>query len=96
MQQPQGFVDKQFPNYICRLTKSLYGLKQALRAWFKCFTSHLLTLGFVTSAADSSLFIRRTTDSITYLLLYVDDVIVTGSFTSYITLWFLNYAPPLI
>lgn len=70
---------------MCKLLKSLYGLKQAPRAWFECFTSHLLSLGFVTSFADTSLFIRKAGASITYLLLYVDDIIVTGNDPSYIT-----------
>lgn len=55
MQQPQGFVQQ--PNLVCKLQKPLFGLKQAPRAWSECFTSHLLTLGFVASMADSSLFI---------------------------------------
>lgn len=58
MQQPQGFINPNSPNHVCKLLKSLYGLKQTPRAWFECFTSHLLTLGFQTSHADSSLFTR--------------------------------------
>lgn len=84
MQQPQGFVDSSRPHYVCKLLKSLYGLKQAPCAWFECFTSHLLTLGFEASHADSSLFVRHDNHSITYLLLYVDDIIVTGSNNAYI------------
>lgn len=69
---------------MCKLNKSLYGLKQALRAWFHCFTSQLLTYGFVASQVDSSLFVRNTHGSITYLLLYMDDIILTGNDNSYI------------
>ena len=78
MAQPTGFQDKTCPNNIvCLLYKSLYGLKQALRAAFERFTSYLFTLGFVASTADLSLFIRSVGSSLTYLLLYVDDIIVT-------------------
>lgn len=79
MQQPQGFVEPGSPPLVCKLSKSLYGLKQAPRAWFECFTTHLLTLGFVASSADCSLFVRIHGSSLTYLLLYVDDIIVTGN-----------------
>lgn len=84
MQQPQGFVSKEFLSYVCKLNKSLYGLKQAPRAWFQCFTTHLLTHGFIASQADPSLFVRNVDGSITYLLLYVDDIILTRNDQPYI------------
>lgn len=84
MQQPQGFISSSHPHYVCKLLKFLYCLKQAPHAWFECFTNHLLTLGFVASQANSSLFIRHLDDSITYLLLYVDDIIVTYNNPVYI------------
>lgn len=60
MQQAPGFVDPQFPHYVCKRHKALYGLKQAPRAWFQCLSSFLTDLGFRCSAADSSMFVRRT------------------------------------
>ncbi|KAL4032318.1 hypothetical protein IC575_005389 [Cucumis melo] len=84
MQQPQGFVDKTRPNLVCKLKKSLYDLKQAPQAWFECFTIHLLTLRFNASNADSSLFVRKIGKSTTYLLLYVDDIIITNNDQPYI------------
>ena len=57
MAQPLGFVDLALPAHVCQLHKSLYVLKQAPRAWFERFTSHLFTLGFTASVADASLFI---------------------------------------
>lgn len=72
------------PSYVCKFNKSLYGLKQAPRAWFHCFTSQLFTYGFVASHVDSSLFVRNVCGSITYLLLYVDDIILTGNDRAYI------------
>uniref|UniRef100_A0A2N9GPU6 Reverse transcriptase Ty1/copia-type domain-containing protein n=1 Tax=Fagus sylvatica TaxID=28930 RepID=A0A2N9GPU6_FAGSY len=79
MAQPTGFVDEGQPSHVCHLHKSLYGLKQAPRAWFERFTSHLLTLGFTASVADASLFVLKQGSVIVYLLLYVDDIIITGS-----------------
>ena len=77
MQQPPGYIDAAHPTYVCKLHKSLYGLKQAPRAWFKRFTFHLIHLGFQASFADSSLFIFQSKSTIIYLLLYVDDIILT-------------------
>jgi hypothetical protein len=56
MEQPRGFIDSQFPSHVWRLHKSLYGLKQALRAWFTRLSQTLLDIGFV-SSVDSSLFV---------------------------------------
>uniref|UniRef100_A0A8R7UV17 Reverse transcriptase Ty1/copia-type domain-containing protein n=1 Tax=Triticum urartu TaxID=4572 RepID=A0A8R7UV17_TRIUA len=77
--QPSGFVDVAKPDHVCRLNKSLYGLKQAPRAWYSRFTDHLLRLGFVSSRADPSLFIYSRNSEIVYLLLYVDDIVLTAS-----------------
>ncbi|KAM1551006.1 hypothetical protein ACFX10_043195 [Malus domestica] len=84
MRQPQGFVDPQFPTHVCKLQRSLYGLKQAPRAWFQCFSNHLEALGFVASQADSSLFTYFDGTTIIYLLIYVDDILVTGNSSSQI------------
>ncbi|CAH9136574.1 unnamed protein product, partial [Cuscuta epithymum] len=84
MRQPPGFVHPQFPHHICRLRKAIYGLKQAPRAWFYRFSSFLLTHGFVCSKSDNSLFIFRQGSTILYLLLYVDDIIITGNSPSFI------------
>jgi hypothetical protein len=80
--QPTGFVDAAHPDHICRLTKSLYGLKQAPRAWYSCFAAHLQTLGFLEAKSDTSLFIYRWNSSTAYLLLYVDDIVLTASSAS--------------
>lgn len=80
MTQPPGY-HKGDDTLVCRLKKSLYGLKQAPRAWFAKLTSTLMSLGFVCSKSDNSLFVRKTATSMTYLLAYVDDIILTGSNT---------------
>ncbi|GJU68746.1 ribonuclease H-like domain-containing protein [Tanacetum coccineum] len=49
MYHPQGFVDSHFPHHVCRLQRSLYGLKQASRAWFQRFTGYALCVGFTLS-----------------------------------------------
>ncbi|KAJ9552405.1 hypothetical protein OSB04_016450 [Centaurea solstitialis] len=79
MEQPPGYIDPRFPNHVCRLKKALYGLKQAPRAWFQRFSSFLTRLGFSCSRADPSLFIFHRGNHILYLLVYVDDIILTGN-----------------
>ena len=64
---------------VCWLKRSLYGLKQAPRAWFEKFRTTLLKLKFIQSQYDSSLFLQQTTTGIVALLVYVDDIIITGS-----------------
>jgi len=61
------------------LEKALYGLKQAPRAWFARLSSKLQSMGFIPSRADTSLFILRDGSTMLFLLIYVDDIIVTGS-----------------
>lgn len=82
--QPRGFVDPQFPHHVCRLRRSLYRLKQAPRAWFQCFSTHLEDLGFRPSTADHSLFTYIHGSTRIYLLIYVDDILVTGNNPSHI------------
>ena len=64
---------------VCRLNKSLYGLKQAPRAWYSQFATFLLTLRFTEAKSDQSLFIYRRGNETVYLLLYVDDIVLTAS-----------------
>jgi histone deacetylase 1/2 len=79
MKQPPGFEDTKTPGYICKLDKAIYGLKQAPRAWYSRLSSKLITLGFVPSKSDMSLFIYRRGGTTIYMLIYVDDIIVTSS-----------------
>jgi hypothetical protein len=77
--QPTGFVDPAQPDCVCLLNKSLYGLKQAPRAWYSRFATYITSLGFIEAKSDTSLFVfRRGTDTV-YLLLYVDDIVLTAS-----------------
>ena len=82
MKQPPGFVDNQYPNYVCKLQRSLYGLKQAPRAWFQRFSEFLLQLGFQESMCDYSLFVFNQRGVYLILLIYVDDILLTGNNTT--------------
>ena len=78
MTLPPGFKTTT-PNKVCRLQKSLYGLKHAPRQWFAKLSSKLLEYGFVRSYADYSLFNYQKGDTFMALLVYVDDLVLTGN-----------------
>ena len=78
MKPPPGLSLPQ-PNLVCKLNKSLYGLKQASHNWNQKLTLELLLLGYTQSSADHSLFVKKSASDITALLVYVDDVVLTGN-----------------
>ncbi|XP_050115651.1 uncharacterized mitochondrial protein AtMg00810-like [Malus sylvestris] len=77
MQQPSGFSDPNYPNHVCKLHKSLYGLKQAHQAWFDKLFAILKSLGFHQSQSDASLFVLQESVPV-IVLVYVDDILVTS------------------
>jgi hypothetical protein len=77
--QPTGFVDAAHQDLVYQLNSSLYSLKQALRAWYSRFASYLASISFVKAKSDTSLFIYRRGDDTVYLLLYVDNIVLTAS-----------------
>ena len=64
---------------VCKLKKSLYGLKQSPRAWFGRFTKSMIAFGYVQSNSDHTLFLKKQQSKITALIIYVDDMVVTGN-----------------
>ena len=83
MRPPLGYTC--LPSHICHLRKSLYGLKQAPRVWFENFRGAILRARCYQSPNDNSIFIRRTGHGCTILLLYVDDMIISGNDISCMT-----------
>ncbi|KAA0036637.1 putative mitochondrial protein [Cucumis melo var. makuwa] len=87
------------PQKVCLLHHALYGLKQAPRAWFATLSSTITQLGFTSSSHDSALFTRQTSTGIVLLLLYVDDMIITGDdpqAISYLQSYLAKYASDLL
>lgn len=81
MVQPEGFSNGD-PHTICKLNKSLYGLKQSPRTWFDKLSTTLLSFGFSRARSDHSLFVKHSPSSTIYVLVYVDDILVTGNVPS--------------
>eukprot|EP00253_Pinus_taeda_P023445 PITA_23445 len=80
MEQPHCFI--QDSSLVCRLKKSLYGLKQAPRAWYAKMDSFLLSQNFERCKSDPNVYMLRRHDSLLILVLYVDDLLITGSSAS--------------
>ncbi|CAM8961061.1 unnamed protein product [Rhodiola kirilowii] len=86
MKLPPGFYPQaKKDGLVCKLQRSLYGLKQASRQWFSRFSDALVEYGFLQSANDSSLFTLAQQDDFIILLVYVDDVVLTGTSSQLIT-----------
>ena len=64
---------------MCKLKKAIYGLKQSPRAWYSRLQSALNSQHFKISSADHSLFIKHSNNGVTVVIIYVDDIIITGS-----------------
>ncbi|RVW16175.1 Retrovirus-related Pol polyprotein from transposon RE2 [Vitis vinifera] len=80
MEQPPGFVAQGESGLVCRLRRSLYGLKQSPRAWFSRFSSVVQEFGMLRSTADHSVFYHHNSlGQCIYLVVYVDDIVITGS-----------------
>jgi hypothetical protein len=78
IEQPQGFEVHSRDTHVCRLKKSLYGLKQYPRAWYARIDNYLMILGFSKSHADPNLYYKVVNNAPVILLLYVDDLFLTG------------------
>ncbi|GJS73703.1 RmlC-like cupins superfamily protein [Tanacetum coccineum] len=78
MLPPEGY-NKAKPGQVCKLLRSLYGLKQASRQWNQELSKFLCSLGFVQSKHDHSLFVKNKDSVFTAALVYVDDILITGN-----------------
>jgi len=78
IEQPQGFEVEDRKTHVCRLKKDLYMLKKPPRAWYGRNDSFLTSLGFTKSKVDPNLYFKVMNDKLVILLLYVDDLFLTG------------------
>ena len=79
IEQPEGFVIHNKKSHVCRLKKASYGLKQTPRAWYGKMDGFLMSLGFSKSVVDPNLYYHIVADKCLILVLYVDDLLLTGS-----------------
>jgi hypothetical protein len=79
MQQPPGFEIVGQEHKVCKLIKALYGLKQAPRAWYTKMDEYLRKVGFHGSESDDTLYIRQQGSYLVILIMFVDDLLITGN-----------------
>jgi hypothetical protein len=78
MDQPNGFIAQGQEGKVCRLLKSLYGLKQALKQWHEKFNKTSTSTGFVVNEVDTCVYYRYGGGKGVILCLYVDDILIFG------------------
>ncbi len=69
-------MDQTHLNLVCKLKKTLYSLKKALRTWSDKIGQYFVTSGFQTSNVDFSLYVKNTDHGIVIIVIYVDDLII--------------------
>ncbi|KAJ9561918.1 hypothetical protein OSB04_007078 [Centaurea solstitialis] len=79
MEQPEGFEDPKNPNKVCKLLKSIYGLKQASRSWNLHFDERIKEFGFAKSEFKPCVYTKFTGSIVTFLVFYVDDILLIGN-----------------
>jgi hypothetical protein len=79
MAQPEGFEDTKSPTHVCRLKKSLYGLKQSPRQWNKEINDCFVQYGLEWCKIEPCIYYKRDGASIMFVAIYVDDLILAGN-----------------
>ena len=79
MTQPEGFFDPKYPNRVCKLQRSIYGLKQASRSWNLRFDEAVKEFGFIKNEDEPCVYKKVSGSAIVFLVLYVDDILLIGN-----------------
>jgi hypothetical protein len=79
MGQPEGFVNLKDTNKVCKLQRSIYGLKQASQSWNLQFDEVIKGFGFVQNTKESCIYKKTSGSSVSFLVLYVDDILLIGN-----------------
>ncbi|GKA15375.1 retrotransposon protein, putative, ty1-copia subclass [Tanacetum coccineum] len=77
--QPEGFVDPNHPRKVCKLQRSIYGLKQASKSWNKRIDEEIKRFGFTQNLVEPCVYQKASGSNVTFLILYVDDTIIIGN-----------------
>ena len=78
MTQPEGYISKAKPESVCKLQRSIYGLKQASRSWNIRFDEAVKSFDFARSKEDPCVYIKRSDKHVVFMIIYVDDILIMG------------------
>ena len=79
MVQLEGFIEKGQEKKVCKLQKSIYGLKQASRSWNIKFDQSVKSFGFIQCTDEPCVYKRRSENVVVFIILYVDDILLIGN-----------------
>nr|GEY81812.1 retrotransposon protein, putative, Ty1-copia subclass [Tanacetum cinerariifolium] len=79
MEKPKGFINLKYPNWVCKLKRSIYGLKQASRQWNKRFDDRINKFGFTQNRDELCVYLKASGSNITFLILYADEILIMGN-----------------
>nr|GEX29377.1 putative polyprotein [Tanacetum cinerariifolium] len=79
IEQPKGYVDPKYPNCVCKLQRSIYGLKQASRQWNKRFNEEIKKFRFIQNRDEPCVYRKASGSDVVFLILYVDDILIMGN-----------------
>nr|GEY45289.1 hypothetical protein [Tanacetum cinerariifolium] len=79
MEQPEGYVDPKYPNRVCKLQRSIYGLKQTSCQWNKRFDEEIKKFGFIQNRDEPCVYRKASGSDVVFLILYVDDILIMGN-----------------
>ena len=79
MEQPEGFTKKGNEHLVCKLKKSIYGLKQASRQWYIKFNNTITSFGLKENIVDQFIYLKVSGSKFIFLILYVDDILLASS-----------------
>ena len=93
MRQPEGFVEPGKEQLVCRLKRSIYGLKQSPRCWNHALDGHLKKMGFNQGASDPCIYVSIDSGVTFLVAVYVDDIVLGGKSTSNLGLLYRTTHP---
>ncbi|GJY02713.1 retrotransposon protein, putative, ty1-copia subclass [Tanacetum coccineum] len=79
MKQPESFVNLKYPNRVCKLKRSIYGLEQVSRQWNKRFDDEIKKFGFSQNRDEPGVYLKASGSYVIFLILYVDDILIMGN-----------------